>query len=198
MQLPFQISYRHVDPSESLNARAREKAEELERFYRPIIGCHVLIERPGHHHKKGKGAHFRVRIDLSVPGEALVVGRDPARTTAHEDPFLALNEAFHAMRRQLQDYVRRRRGYVKARVGPAHGRVVRLFPDRGLGFIRTADGREIYFQASSVLGGFDRLELDSEVRFAEELGDEGPQASTVEPVGKEGHHELAAAEGAPA
>jgi cold shock CspA family protein len=57
--------------------------------------------------------------------------------------------------------------------------------------LETADRREIYFHRSSVLdGGFDRLKIGVEVRFAEELGEEGPQASTVQPVGESGHHEL--------
>jgi cold shock CspA family protein len=34
--------------------------------------------------------------------------------------------------------------------------------------------------------GFDGLEIGSEVRFVEEQGEEGPQASTVKAVGK--HH----------
>ena len=55
------------------------------------------------------------------------------------------------------------------------------------GFIETADGREIYFHRNAVLdGAFDRLSVGSEVRFIEEQGDKGAQASTVRLVGK--HH----------
>ena len=44
----------------------------------------------------------------------------------------------------------------------------------------TPDGREIYFHRNSVLEpGFDRLDMGAEVRFAEEQGEQGPQASTV-------------------
>jgi len=39
-----------------------------------------------------------------------------------------------------------------------------------------------------VLGGIERLALGAEVRFHEEQGLKGPQASTVEPVGAQGHH----------
>jgi cold shock CspA family protein len=42
-------------------------------------------------------------------------------------------------------------------------------------------GSEIYFHRHSVLSpGFDHLAVGTEVRFAEEEGDRGPQASTVE------------------
>ena len=69
MQVPLRISYHHCAPSDALNALIREKALELERFYPRITSCRVVVERPGYHHRHGKGAHFRVRIEVSVPGE---------------------------------------------------------------------------------------------------------------------------------
>jgi cold shock CspA family protein/ribosome-associated translation inhibitor RaiA len=170
--------------------RIREKALELEQFYPRLIGIDVTVERPGRHHRQGKGAHYRIRIEASVPGELLVVSRDPEPHQANEDPYLAVQEAFHTMRRQLQDYGRRQRGEVKPTEGASHGWVRRLFPE-GYGFIEAADGREIFFHRNSVLNdGFDRLEPGDEVRFAEELGEEGPQASTVEQVGATGYHAI--------
>jgi cold shock CspA family protein len=45
------------------------------------------------------------------------------------------------------------------------------------------DGLGHYYHRNSVLdGGFESLEVGSEVRFAEEQGAEGAQASTVTPV----------------
>ncbi|MFZ5468091.1 MAG: HPF/RaiA family ribosome-associated protein [Myxococcota bacterium] len=185
MQIPLEISYRDIEPSAAMDVAVRAKAAWLERFFPRIVGCHVTIERPGqHHHRHGKGAHFRVRIELAVPGGLLVVGRDPARAKTHEDAYLAIHEAFRAMRRQLQDHVRKLRGDVKTHVGPARARVATLFRERGYGFLATEEGREIYFHRASVLGdAFDRLEVGDEVRFVEEVGDEGPQASTVERPG---------------
>jgi cold shock CspA family protein len=44
----------------------------------------------------------------------------------------------------------------------------------------TEDEREVYFNANSVLNGyFKKLKVGDEVRFVEEMGDQGPQASTV-------------------
>jgi cold shock CspA family protein len=94
-----------------------------------------------------------------------------------------VNAAFHEARRQLEDHVRRLDRRVKAHVPPQRGQVARLSPEEGCGFLRTSDGREIYFHEHSVLrGGFPRLREGSVVRFVEEAGDEGPQASTVEPI----------------
>jgi cold shock CspA family protein len=61
-------------------------------------------------------------------------------------------------------------------------------PEWGYGFLETPDGRELYFHEHSVLdGGFPELEVGSEVRFIEEPGEKGPQATTVTPVGRHGH-----------
>ena len=85
-----------------------------------------------------------------------------------------------AARRRLEDYARRQRGAVKSHEETHRARVSRLFPEAGYGFLETPDGREIYFHRHSVLHpGFDRLAVGTEVRFVEEAGEKGPQASTV-------------------
>ena len=181
MLIPVQITYRDMEESEALSTIIRTKAQKLERYFSRIGGCRVLVEQPHRHHRSGK--HFHVRIDLTVPGGELVVEREPALRSRHEDPYVAVTDAFRAARRELQDYVRRRRPYKKVHEGTPHGRVAKLYSAEGFGFIETGDGREIYFDRRSVLhGGFARLAIGSKVRFAEEPGERGPQASTVELV----------------
>ena len=111
--------------------------------------------------------------------------RAPPQNKRNEDVYVAVRDAFKIAQRQLQDYVRERRGDVKHHEDPPHGRILRLFEDYG--FIATPDGREVYFHRNSLLGeSFDKLEVGTEVRFAEERGEKGPQASTVKLIGK--HH----------
>ncbi len=182
MQTPLQIRYRHLDPSETLDQRIQEEAAKLEQFSDRIIACRVTVEQPHHHHWKGR--HFRVRIELSIPGTELVVNRDPVEHADHEDPLIAVNEAFHALARKLEDAVRRDHHKVKRHEEAPVGIVSSLSLDREFGFLRTPDGREVYFHRNSVLdGGFDQLKVGAQVRFVEELGERGPQASTVHPVG---------------
>lgn len=185
MNQRLQITFRDMDASDALRSAISDRAAELERFCGDIMSCRVMVESPHRHHQKGQLYH--VRIELTVPGEEIMVNRNPGDDHAHEDVHVALRDAFHAARRELQDHVRRRRSQVKAHEGPPHAIVSRLFPYEGYGFLTTADGREIYFHRNSVLGAFDELELGTEVRFAEEMGAEGPQASSVTPVGKSGH-----------
>jgi cold shock CspA family protein/ribosome-associated translation inhibitor RaiA len=182
MQRPVQLIWRHLPPSETVAERVNELAARLERFDQRITGCVVVVEGPSQHHRQG-GSQYRVRVELTVPGTKLVVGRDPAAGRAHADLYAAVNLAFREARRQLEDHARAVTGRVKAHAAPPVARVARLFPEDGYGFLETPDGRELYFHEHSVLrGGFRRLAVGSAVRFAEELGDRGPQASTVTPV----------------
>lgn len=186
MQLPLQITFRDMEPSEAVEANIRERATRLERFYNHIMSCRVVVESPHAHHQKGR--LFQVHIDVTVPdGELAVNHGHHHKDHSHEDVYVAIRDAFAALRRQLEDYVQKRRGKTKKHAPPAHGRVLSMEPDGDYGRIETPDNRVIYFHRNSVLNsGFDRLDVGSEVRFVEEMGDRGPQASTVAPVGK--HH----------
>jgi len=182
MELPLEITFRGMDASDAIRASIERRAAQLDRFFAGIQRCRVVVEAPHRHQRKGR--IYRVRVELAVPGEDLFVARESSQHAPHEDVYLAIHDAFSEARRQLQDYARRRRGKVKTKVGPPHGRVVELFRNEGYGFLETEDGGEVYFHRNSVLNkAFDRLELGTEVRFAEEQGNKGPQASTVEIVG---------------
>jgi ribosomal subunit interface protein len=178
MQRGLQLSWRNVTPSEAIEAHVREEVERLERFHGRITGCAVALEAPSQHHRHG-AQKYRVRIELFVPGGKLVVARDRARNHAHADLYLAVRQAFREAKRQLQDHVRKIDARVKVHAEPPRAVVAVLMPDHG--FLRTPEGREVYFHERSVLrGGFARLHVGDAVRFAEEAGEQGPQASTVE------------------
>jgi ribosomal subunit interface protein len=179
MQTPLQITFRGTDPTEPIETYVRTRADKLERFYDRITGCHVMIETP-HRHKR-HGHHHRVRIDLVVPGDELVVARDPAERKEREDLYATIDAAFDDAQRLLEDHVRTQRGDVKTRAAPSrHGRVAKLYSYEGYGFLATPEGEEIYFHRNSVLNeAFERLSIGTRVRFVEEAGEKGPQASTV-------------------
>lgn len=185
MQLPLQITFRDMPPSEAVENKIREKAAKLDKFFDRIMACRVSVEAPHAHQNKGK--LFHIRIDITVPNGEIVVSRDNHDDHAHEDIYVAIRDAFNAAQRQLQEYAAKIRRDIKSHDVPPHGRVMALFPEMEYGTIQTPDGREIYFHKNSVLSSeFERLEVGREVRFVEEAGDEGPQASTVQVVGK--HH----------
>jgi ribosomal subunit interface protein len=178
MQVPLQVTFRHVFHSGGVESRIRERAQKLDQLSDQIVAARVVVDLPQQRRRKGRV--FQVQIDITVPGKELVVNRDPLINHAHEDVYVAIEDAFDAMERKLKEYAREVRGEVKADTGPERGIVGELFPDEGYGFIKTRDDRDIYFHRNSVLNdAFERLHVGAEVRFAEEDGEKGPQASTV-------------------
>jgi cold shock CspA family protein/ribosome-associated translation inhibitor RaiA len=186
MQVPLEVHFHNVDASPTVEAEIRERVSKLEQLTaQEIISCRVTVEAPHKHHQQGN--LFSVRVDLRFAGGEVIVSRDPSVNHAHENAYTAVRDAFKTVRRQLQDRVRVRRGDVKPHEVPPHGRIVTLDKERDCGRISTPDGREIYFHRNSLLNAeFDRLEPGVEVRFSEEPGDHGPQASSVQVIGK--HH----------
>ena len=185
MNQPVHITFRNIPPSEFIEARIREKASKLEQFYDHIMSLKVVVESP-HQHKK-KGNLFHICIDLSVPEGELVVNRKNTKHHAHENIYVAIRDAFDAARRQLQEYARKRRGKVKTHQAPLHGMVTEIISGEDYGRIETQDGHEVYFHRNSIIGeNYDGLEIGDAVRFSEEMGNDGPQASTVHMIGK--HH----------
>ncbi len=184
MQVPPQVSFEGIDHSDALEARVQEELVKLEQFYDRITSARVVIARPQHRHHKGDV--YQVRIHLTLPGAAdIAISREPAVTGAHEDAYVTIRDAFNAARRQLQDVSRKRQGKVKSHEEPPHGVIASLYPERDHGFIASSDGREIYFHRNSVdTEGFDNLSVGQRVRFAEGVGEKGPQATFVQILGK--------------
>lgn len=177
MELPIQIATRNISLAPLEEEAIRREAMKLETFADRITSCRVLVETP--HRRGNEGVQYLVRIDLTLPGGELVVRRQP-----QEQLRSALQDAFDVAKRQVRDFIGRRRGFVKKHLPPDRARVLTLFPWEGYGFLEDHRGREIYFHRNSVLNGaFDRLTEGAEVRFVEEEGEEGPQASTVSLIG---------------
>jgi len=185
MQIPLLITFRNFDRSQAVEASVREHAEKLDQFYDRIMSCRVVIEEQHKHHRHGN--HYHVSVDVTVPGAELVASREPDQHHAYTDVYIAIRDAFDTMRRQLEDYARKHDQRLKVHAPPPHGRIVELNPAEDYGRIETLDGRLVYFHRNSVLDAdFDGLSIGAEVRFDEEAGERGPQASTVHVIGK--HH----------
>jgi len=195
MLLPVQVTFRNIEDSANLEELVQKEAAKLEQFYDRISSCRVVVERP---QRAQSGKLYHVRIDLRLPNGELVVKdtptlhgtlqdikteksrREAESVLVHKTPQRAIREAFDEMRRRLQDYARRQEGSVKSIQKPAEGEVKEVFPDKGYGFLETTDGRQIYFHQGSVLDGhFNLVRVGTRVRFDEEMGEKGPQASTV-------------------
>jgi len=201
----LQVTFRNMEPSPEIEEWIRAEADKLDTLYTQLMGCRVMIELPHRHHKKG--IPFHIRVDLTVPQGEIVVKHEPSLSSRarqlrenqirkqgevnipHKDLQRAITDAFKVAGRRLQDYARRQRGDIKSHVSLPKARVSEILPRAGYGFLTSDDGREIYFHKNSVLGrAFPRLKVGTTVRFAEEQGEKGPQASTVHIIPKRRTH----------
>lgn len=107
MALDPQITFRHMPSSPAVETAIRDKVAKLEQLSSQITRCEVVVEEPHRSHRKGD--LFHVRIHMFLPGGEIVVVRDPKDAVEHEDPYVALRDAFAAARRQLETHLRRRR-----------------------------------------------------------------------------------------
>jgi cold shock CspA family protein len=181
MNEALKIQFKNCDSTRAIEKSIFDHFEKLDRHFSPIIAGKITVEKP--HRSKHRGGLYRVTVNLTTPRKELFVGKSPNDEHAHDDVYVAIRDAFLSMERKLRTHFDQLRQEVKIHHAPAKGKVIRLFPRDGYGFIETSDGRQIYFNENSVLNqNFSHLELGSKVKFSEELGDKGPQASTIEYV----------------
>ena len=177
MQVPLEIAARNLELTEGTEAVIRDRVAKLESIYGRVMSCRVAVEIP-HRHKR-TGASYGVRIDITVPGGELVVGRKTGGSLLS-----TIQSGFSVAERRLMKYAQRQRGEVKQREEQQPvARVRELYPLAQYGFLETPEGDTVYFDARSVIdGGFGRLSVGAAVRYVPEDGVKGPQASTVIPV----------------
>lgn len=180
MRVPLQVSFHGVPSSSKIEALVRERAEKLERSCDHISSCRVTIEKP--HRSRGAAEHWQVRVDITVPpSHELVVRRESKASTTRDGLHGVVVEAFEAARRRVEKLDQRQRGFVKGHPAQEVGGIVRrLFEDHG--FVRTLDGRDVYFHRNAVFSAFEDLGVGMGVAFEEEEGEEGPHATTVRVV----------------
>jgi cold shock CspA family protein len=201
MDFPVQISYRNVAASPTVEEWVRKQAEKLATFHQRIVRCRVAIDLDHQHMRRGN--RFLVKVLLSVPrgqvaARNLAVPVDPEKLleagrkakrleigAPQKELRLAIASAFRSAGHRLQEMVRQQRRQVKTHQ-TSLGQVVEVFSDLGYGFLETPEGQRIYFHRNSVLhDAFSALAPGAMVRFVEEEGEQGPQASTVEMIRRE-------------
>lgn len=202
MQLPVQITFHNIPHSPEIESRIRNEVTSLEDYYPRIMGCRVVVDVPHRHHRFGNP--YAVKIDITVPGGEISVSREPTIHTdrkdihdtyiskveeikvVHKQMEAAINEAFDTARRMLQDRVRRQRGDVKMHEVVPHATVVKLFPRKGYGLLKTPSGRQLSFQKESVLNtDFQHLKVGTRVTYVEEQGEKGPEAILIRISGRQ-------------
>ena len=183
METPVEIVFHNMPSSPAVEAEIRERVDKLDRMYNHLIGCRVSVEHLHRRHQTGNV--YEVHIELRVPGEDVIVSREPHHArerSADPDVNIALRNAFKIAERRLMEFKRRQRGDVKAHEDDAFfaGQVSQLYPDEDHGFLLTHEGTQLYFHRNSLVQrDFDDLKVGDRVHFVPAVGDTGPTASKV-------------------
>ncbi len=178
MQTQPTVSFDGVAVDDLVRTAALTHIDHLERLCPEILGCHVVLTQPHRHRRRDR--LWSARIDLVLPGVDIIVNRTHPRDHSHEDPLVTLSDAFASARRRLEVHRREHRGDVGDHRPHVDGTILRVVPQAGYGFIKASDGREIYFQATSITGcGFHDVLPGMPVRFTVEDGDDGSRATWV-------------------
>lgn len=183
MQTQAKIEFEGVAFNSHLESWVGHHLDRLEKLFGRIVACSVIVRDPGGRHRTG-GLHD-VRLWLTLPeGREVVIDRTPGLDERYSDLKFAIDDAFRRARRRLQDQARRMRGQTKYHENQPMAKVASIDPSGGFGFLETDDGQKIYFHRNSALDGMPALSVGARVTFVEEIGDKGPQASTVKLMGK--------------
>jgi len=175
--MELQIESRNVDMTPEWTREIEERMTKLQSVDDNLIHGRVTLTKNLHHNKSEQVAEALVVI--SLPGRHTITARKENKTFEE-----AIRAAFVAVQTELRKY-RDRRGAKEIRnpVIPLRGVISKLFPEQGYGFILQAGGGEVYFHRNAVHDfQFEDLEDGTEVAFNVEEGEQGPQATTVNPV----------------
>lgn len=187
MQVPLELTFRGVKKTEALDDLVRDKVDKLHRVCDYLTSCRVAVERP--QGNPSTGSSYRVRVAVQVPrGHELVAVREPSQGTVNDTLETVIHRTFDAMRSQLEQLVAKQRRDVKAHPSQDMvGIVDQLFPDEDHGFLKTPEGESVYFHRNAVVNeDLEDLVVGTGVRYVEEMGEQGPQASTVQVVARVG------------
>lgn len=106
MRIESDIVFRDMDSSEAVQAAVEKYIEKIERHHTSVSRCRVVVEQS--HKSQASGNLFHVGIEVSVPGDLIVVTKDSGRNPQHEDVYVAIRDAFEAAERQLAKYSAKR------------------------------------------------------------------------------------------
>ncbi len=179
MDSPANITFRHMEPTQSVRDDIESRIADLEKFHHHVISCNVVVSGPSQKHETGQ--EFHVQLTVQVPGQKITVSDKLGRSEATPDLSLLINKVFEAADRQLRERARVMGGReVKHHAEILHGTIDRLFEGEGYGFITAENGDEVYFEMDNLTNGdWTKLRVDMKVKFREGIGDKGPYAMNV-------------------
>lgn len=101
MSYPLTISFHGVESSPALRDAIAEQADRVGRIAHGMTACRVVVERIDR--RRHQGGRYAVRAHLLLGECELQAGTSDHDDARHADPYVAVHDAFDALRRQLID-----------------------------------------------------------------------------------------------
>ena len=111
MKVPIQVSFKNMDHSDAIEELVNKHAAKLDQNFDKITSCRVVIEEP--HKRHTKGNLYQVKLDITLPGDEIIIKKEANDRGNSDDIQIALKDAFEVASRMLQEYANKKRGYVK-------------------------------------------------------------------------------------
>ena len=108
MGSPLQITFKDIATSAVMEEKIREHAQKVRKYHPDPLELHVVVAQP--HHHSHKAAVFVITISAHVKGRTLMVNSAGDKDHSHEDPYVALHDAFRTLQRELTDHTQIRNG----------------------------------------------------------------------------------------
>ncbi len=176
--MDLHIESRNVGMTPRWETEIRERIADLEAGHDDLIHARVALTKNPHHKKHKWVAEAFVAVTL--PGRHTITARKEEKTFEE-----AIRAAFSSVEIELRKF-REKRATTEVRtspVPPLRGVICKLFPKEGYGFILREGGGEVYFHKHALHDlKFEELTDGTEVVFNVEVGEKGPQATTVNPM----------------
>ena len=116
MTVATTILFRGITRSDALQAAIHAQVAKLSKFAEDIDACKVVVATDGHRHQQG--TIYRITIHLMLGRRELDSGAMHAHDDRHTDPYVALSDAFDAMRRRIEELAQRRHSEIRSSRAP--------------------------------------------------------------------------------
>jgi ribosome-associated translation inhibitor RaiA len=103
MPIELQTTYRSFSPPTRADKRIRARLKALEQTYPDIRSCALTTEQ--YHGHQLRGVFYRVAIAITLASGEVISDHEHHNIHAHENLFVALEDAFDALEIALEAHV---------------------------------------------------------------------------------------------
>lgn len=96
----IQITLRYISDSPTIEYHIRKHFDKMNKMYRKISNCRVVIDVPQNHKHKGK--IFSVSLDITIPGKELISRKQ------NQNLYVAIRDSFAAIEKLLKKHIKRK------------------------------------------------------------------------------------------